>query len=74
MEGEWRRIETLTGFLPAFADKLLLDDGVSFVIHADGRISGEVIEGRRHEMRCARDRGRSSATVVVIQQTSSADF
>ncbi|MEE9429002.1 MAG: hypothetical protein V3V25_12735 [Paracoccaceae bacterium] len=40
----WNRIETSTEFADAFADKPLIGEGIQFVIHADGRISGSIGE------------------------------
>ena len=42
VSGGWRRIETREEFVEAFADKPLVDEGIRFVISADGRISGSV--------------------------------
>ncbi|SFO98417.1 hypothetical protein [Tranquillimonas alkanivorans] len=36
----WRRIETEQAFRELFVDRLLAGDGLSFTIHADGRLSG----------------------------------
>lgn len=41
-ETAWRRVETEEMFRQAFADKVLISEGMRFTIHSDGRISGRI--------------------------------
>jgi len=51
-ETAWRRVETEEMFRQAVADKTLTSEGMRFVIHSDGRITGRigssVLTGRWH--------------------------
>ncbi|PRY22206.1 hypothetical protein CLV78_107130 [Aliiruegeria haliotis] len=41
----WTRIKTRNAFVEAIGDKCLKGDGMEFILHSDGRISG-MVEGR----------------------------
>lgn len=38
----WARVETREAFVAAFADRPLQGEGMRFVIHSDGRLTGRV--------------------------------
>ncbi|WP_193142759.1 MULTISPECIES: hypothetical protein [unclassified Meridianimarinicoccus] len=42
----WQRLLSRTAFLKRFADRELVGDGLRFVIHADGRITGQAGTGK----------------------------